>query len=512
MWRVGKRIGFIMSDRTHLSSILNQINGVRVIVVGDIMLDSFINGDVDRISPEAPIPVLRIRSETAMLGGAGNVVRNIVALGASVDFISALGDDKAGLQIAELLSAETTSEDQHMNMVRADLIKVPSRETAIKTRYIAATQQILRTDKETVADLDEATQNRLIELVDNRLKESSILILSDYAKGVLPVAVIKALIAAAKSHHCFVIVDPKGSDYNRYCGADLITPNRAELLEASQLPVNTDDDVITAATYLIKNFSLGAVLATRSADGMTLVNNKAQVSHLKAEALEVFDVSGAGDTVVATIATALAAGAELPIAAELANIAAGIVVAKTGTATASHSEVTACVHHQDISDAEAKVLDQDHALARVQDWQRRGFKVGFTNGCFDLLHPGHVSLLKQAAIHCDRLIVGLNDDASIRRLKGETRPVQSESSRATVLASLGMVDMVILFSGDTPLGLIQLLKPQILVKGADYSVAQVVGADIVQSYGGQVILATLEAGHSTTDTIRRIGHDDDLRP
>jgi len=498
-----------MSDRIHLSSILNHFNDARVVVVGDIMLDCFINGDVDRISPEAPIPVLRIRSESAMLGGAGNVVRNIVALGASVDFISAIGDDKAGLQIAELLSAESPSESQDTNTVRADLIKVPSRETAIKTRYIAATQQILRTDKETVADLDEATQNRLIKLVDARLEKSQILVLSDYAKGVLSKDVIKALITSAKTHNCFVIVDPKGSDYSRYFGADLITPNRAELFESSQLPVDTDADVIMAATHLITQFGFGAVLATRSADGMTLVDSDNQVSHLKAEALEVFDVSGAGDTVVATIATALATGAELPIAAELANIAAGIVVAKTGTATASLSEVTAGVHHQDISIAEARVVDKHQALARVHGWQRRGFKVGFTNGCFDLLHPGHVSLLNQAAIHCDRLVVGLNDDASIRRLKGDTRPVQSESSRSTVLASLGMVDMVVLFSQDTPLELIQLLKPQILVKGADYTVDQVVGADIVQSYGGQVFLANLEAGHSTTDTIRRIGHDDD---
>jgi len=500
-----------MNDRAHLSEITGSLSKVRVVVVGDIMLDCFINGDVDRISPEAPIPVLRIRSEAAMLGGAGNVVRNIVALGANVDFVSVIGDDNAGQEISNLLAEESggRDDDTEAPKVRADLIKVPGRETAIKTRYIAATQQILRTDRESVADLDKKTGAELIRLVEARLQSHSILVLSDYAKGVLSNAVIKDLIARAKQQQCFVIVDPKGPDYSRYHGVDLITPNRAELAEASQHAVTTDGDIEKAAQFLINTFSITGVLATRSGDGMTLVQKSGPTRHFKAEALEVFDVSGAGDTVVATLAAALASGADLTAAAELANIAAGIVVAKTGTATATGADVLARIHHQDITNAEARVLDITQARARVQDWQRRGFKVGFTNGCFDLLHPGHVSLLKQAARHCDRLVVGLNDDASIRRLKGDNRPVQTESSRATVLASLDMVDMVVYFSEDTPIELIRALKPQILVKGADYTLDQVVGRDIVESYGGEVVLANLEPGHSTTDTIRRIGADED---
>jgi D-beta-D-heptose 7-phosphate kinase/D-beta-D-heptose 1-phosphate adenosyltransferase len=311
------------------------------------------------------------------------------------------------------------------------------------------------------------------------------------------------LIKAARAAKKPVIVDPKGSDYSIYAGADLVTPNRKELAEASGRPTATIQDATDAAAALRKRCKFGAVLATLSGDGMALVTAKRGL-HVAAEAREVFDVSGAGDTVVATVAAALAAGSSLEDAVRLANAAAGIVVGKVGTAAVYVAELVAALHHQEISRAEAKVMTLAEARDRVQVWRRQGLRVGFTNGCFDLLHPGHVSLLAQAKAACDRLIVGLNSDASVVRLKGADRPVQGEAGRATVLASLASVDLVVVFEEDTPLQLIGAFKPDVLVKGADYTKATVVGAKEVESWGGRVMLADLKPGHSTTATIRRL--------
>ena len=307
-------------------------------------------------------------------------------------------------------------------------------------------------------------------------------------------------------------MDPKGHDYGRYMGADLVTPNRRELTLATGLPTETDEDVTAAARRLIETSGVRGVLVTRSQDGMTLVRGEGpmagddgSVLHLSATAREVFDVSGAGDTVVATVAAGLAAGIDLADACRLANAAAGIVVGKIGTATASAEEVVHALHNRDLSHSEAKTATLETARSQVARWQAQGRKVGFTNGCFDLLHPGHVSLLRQAAERCDKLIVGLNSDASVARLKGPERPVQSEAARAAVLGSLASVDLVVIFGDDTPIELITTLRPNLLVKGADYTQDTVVGADVVKSYGGSVFLASLEAGFSTTATIAKLG-------
>ncbi|MGB0670786.1 MAG: D-glycero-beta-D-manno-heptose-7-phosphate kinase [Rhodospirillales bacterium] len=478
------------------AALVEDLASARLLCVGDIMLDRFVGGEVNRISPEAPIPVLRVTRDDAMLGGAGNVVRNLASLGARGHFIGAVGNDAAAGDVARLL--ESLAGIDHHLVTDADRI------TGIKTRFIAAGQQVLRADRESLEPLADALAETLIAEAEKSLAQADVVILSDYGKGVLAPAVLTRLLAAARAAGKPVVVDPKGHDYARYQGATVITPNRKELSEAAARPLNSSLDVEEAARSLIAAFGFGAVLATLGAEGMLVVPADGEAVNLPAEAREVFDVSGAGDTVVATLAAALAAGAPLIQAAQLANLAAGIVVGKVGTAAVYASELTAALHHTDVSGVEAKILARDAAALKVRDWRDRGLKVGFTNGCFDILHPGHVSLLNQAKSHCDRLVVGLNSDSSVRRLgKGPNRPINAEGARATVLAALGMVDAVVLFAEDTPLDLIGELRPQVLVKGADYALDQVVGADLVKSWGGEVRLANLLDGHSTTATVAR---------
>lgn len=491
-----------MTDRhSQLARHVEAFPQATVICVGDIMLDRFVSGDVDRISPEAPIPILRVGRETTMLGGAGNVVRNLVGLKARTRFLSVVGDDACGRELAELLSV--------LPGVEPVLQVEPGRQTPLKVRYLAGNQQLLRADHETVRPIRDQDADRLAEAAEAMLAEGdparTVLVLSDYGKGVLTDALLRRLIDAAARRGVAVVVDPKGRDFGRYRGATLVTPNRKELAEATALPTASDDEVVAACRAVIDGAGLKGVLATRSQDGMTLVaEGGAAVHHLPAEAREVFDVSGAGDTVVATLAAALAAGVVAPDAAQLANVAAGIVVGKVGTAAVHAAELVDALHRQDLDDAEAKVLPLERAVERADGWRRRGLSVGFTNGCFDLLHPGHLSLLRQARNACDRLIVGVNSDASVKRLKGDSRPIQTEAARSAVLASLSMVDMVVIFGADTPLDLIRALRPDVLVKGADYTVETVVGAPDVQGWGGRVVLADLEPGQSTTATIGRM--------
>ena len=480
-----------------LADLIDHLSGARVLCVGDLMLDRYVFGEVERISPEAPIPVLRVQRETAMLGGAGNVANNLAALGGGGRFIAVVGDDAAGEEVTRLL--------HDLSAIQADLVVEAGRRTTLKTRFVGGAQQLVRADVENTDGLDSRVEAELTEHLALADGETSVMVLSDYGKGVLSDAVIQAAIAQAHTNSHAVIVDPKGNDYSRYKGADLITPNKKELMDATSMPASNDAEVIAACQHLIDSCGIGGVLATRSADGMTLVVKGEQPHHFKAEAREVFDVSGAGDTVVATLALALAAGATLADGARLANTAAGIVVGKAGTATVSGAELSRALHHQDLGVAEAKLSDVERATVTVSGWRDQGLSVGFTNGCFDLLHPGHISLLSQARAACDKLVVGLNSDSSVRGLKGETRPVQSEAARAAVLGALSAVDLIVLFSDETPLGLIETLRPDVLVKGADYTIDTVVGADIVHGYGGRVVLAELVDGQSTTNTIERIG-------
>jgi len=490
-----------MTDLSHLAQLVEQLPNAKVLCIGDVMLDRFVYGSVTRISPEAPIPIIRVERESAMLGGAGNVARNATALGASVRFLSLVGDDLPGREVMEYV-ANDKGVEPYIQIER-------NRPTTIKTRYIAGGQQLLRSDNETTATLAAPTISNLSALAAQLAPDVSAIVLSDYGKGVLHGDVVAATIAAARKAGKPVIVDPKGTDYSIYRGATVVTPNRAEAQAATGIDIQSDEDAIAAATKIITECGIENVLLTRSQDGMTLVTSKGEATHLPTEAREVFDVSGAGDTVVACLASAIAGGASLSDAARIANVAAGIVVGKIGTAVVYPDELISVLHHHDLMIGEAKLMPLDRMVDRVERWRRKGYKVGFTNGCFDLLHPGHLSLLQQARSNCDRLIVGLNSDASVKRLKGEARPVQSEAARAAVLGSLETVSGVVIFGEDTPITVIEALKPDILVKGADYTIDKVVGADIVQGYGGKVVLANLADGFSTTSTIARINQGKD---
>jgi D-beta-D-heptose 7-phosphate kinase/D-beta-D-heptose 1-phosphate adenosyltransferase len=486
-----------MSDLASLSHKIRDFVKVRVLCLGDVMLDEFVYGEASRLSPEAPIPVLKVRHRTLMPGGAGNLVRNVTTLGAVGTLIGLVGKDD--------LAATLRREIEELDRFRAHLIPCPDRMTTIKTRFVVAGQQMLRTDVENSAPVDGELAQRVLATFEAELEHADIVVLSDYAKGLLSEAVVRPAIELAVSRGKPVIADPKSKDFSRYSGVEVLLPNASELSAATGLPCTNDEEAAIAADAARRAAGLENLLVTRSQQGMTLARTDGSVTHLPARAREVHDVSGAGDTVAATMAVALAAGFELEDAAKIANVAAGLVVAKVGTATVYPRDIVAEIHQTDMISVCGEIVTLNQCLEQVERWRAQGLRIGFTNGCFDLIHPGHVSLLTQAKAACDRLIVGLNSDASARGLKGPGRPVQSETARSIVLASLSPVDLVILFDDETPLRLIESIRPDVLVKGADYTRDQVVGADLVSSYGGEVLLAEIQQGYSTTSTIARVG-------
>lgn len=483
-----------------IAAVIERLGAARVVCVGDLMLDRFVEGTVQRISPEAPIPILGIEHEREALGGVGNVARNLAALGARADLFAVVGADAAAGQVRAALDA--------FDGITATLTESADRPTGVKTRFMAGGQQLLRTDREKPGPLDDATREALIAGASAALEGAGALVLSDYGKGVICDALARRLIDAARAAGVPVICDPKGRDFAKYRRAHWITPNRQELALATDRMTDTDPQVLQACRWVVENCGIDGVLATRSEHGMT-VWQPGNVAHLPTRAREVFDVAGAGDTVVAALAAGLAAGVAPVAAAQLANHAAGIVVGKVGTAVAYPAEILSATHEHSFADGESKVAPPAAAQDRVEAWRRQGKRIGFTNGCFDLLHPGHLSLIRQARAACDRLVVGLNSDASVARLKGPKRPIQAEAARASVLASLAAVDLVVVFGDDTPLALIEALKPDVLVKGADYRRDQVVGGAEVERWGGTVVLADLLDGHSTSGTIERLQADEE---
>ena len=477
-----------------LPEVLASFKSARILVAGDVMLDRFVYGRVSRISPEAPVPVLAVEHEVVSLGGAGNVARNIASLGGRATLIGGRGEDPAGLKIEELLSREP-------GMGSALLVSSKARTTE-KIRYIADQQQVMRADVEAL--WPEAESGGALAKVREAISTHDALVISDYAKGFLPAALVQALIALARAHGKPVIVDPKGTDLARYDGATVITPNRHEAGAATGVDAQNDQTVTAAAERLLRDLpGLGAALITRGPAGASLLVRGQPILHVASQARQVFDVSGAGDTVVAALALALATKSEWKAAASLANIAAGIAVTMVGTAAVTAEDVAAELQSRQLESVERKIASAHRARSLLEHWRGKGLRIGFTNGCFDLLHPGHVSLLTQARARCDRLVVGLNSDASARRLKGDGRPVQDEIARAIVLASLAVVDLVVIFAEDTPEQLIRALRPDLLVKGADYRREEIVGADFVSSYGGEVMLAELVPDRSTTNLIGR---------
>ncbi len=488
-------------------AVLDQFGRKRVLVVGDVMLDRFVYGQVSRISPEAPAPVIQTSGPVDVIGGSGNVARNIISLGAACEIVAVVGRDDAAQVIRKHL--------QEIDVPASGLIEVSGRVTTMKTRFVAwlHNTHLLRADTEETTPVAAAVEDAIIAAVEARIGAADAVILSDYAKGVLTPRVVAAVIAAARraggnGREIPVIVDPKGHDYSRYRGATAVTPNAAELAQALGRPVGNDEAAVQAgALALAGQLDSDIVLVTRGERGMLVVSRDGETASFDATARRVIDVSGAGDTVVAGFTLALVSDAGLRNAAHLANVAAGVVVGKKGTSQVTAAELRGVLLSRPHFDLREKVKDLAGVDAAVAAWRSEGLTVGFTNGCFDLLHPGHVELLCEARSHCDRLIVGLNSDSSVKRLKGPSRPVQPETARAIVLAGLAFVDAVVLFAEDTPIELISRIRPDILVKGADYRGDQVVGHDVVASYGGKVVLVNLVPDSSTTRIIDRLKAD-----
>ncbi len=476
----------------------------RVIVAGDIMLDRFVSGTVRRQSPEAPVPVLEIEKTIETAGGASNVAANLSALGIPCLIAGIAGQDDAGATIEKLL-AQTCD-----TLIRTDM----ARPTIVKTRFMTGGKHLLRADNEKIVPLPPSLRHNILDALKEQLKDARVLVLSDYAKGFLAAGMAQSLIALARAAGLKILADPKGHDFTIYRGADIITPNRAELAQATGITARSDGEIIAAAQKLRDMTGIDTVVVTRSEDGLSVITKDAPPLHLPAQAKIVRDVSGAGDSVIAALAACIAAGASIHDAARIAATAAAISVEQPGTAcvkidTLRERLSKPPVKTQLLSDAPASNDVGAQAQDVVRLWQQQGLRVGFTNGCFDILHLGHVNYLAAARAECDRLVVGLNSDASIKRLKGKDRPVNNAESRQAVMAALASVDLVVMFGddpteGDTPCNLVAALRPDVFFKGGDYTEDRLPEAKIVRSYGGNVRIMSLHEGYSTTASIKKM--------
>lgn len=464
-----------------------RFESAAVLVVGDVMLDRYWHGSTSRISPEAPVPVVKVEQAEDRPGGAANVALNIAALGAPALLAGVVGEDEAADSLYRSLTA--VGVDTHFQ-------RSAGQPTIVKLRVMSRHQQLLRLDFEEPFTLD---GQALLETVDGLLDNVRVLVLSDYGKGALHDH--QALIRMARARGIPVLADPKGRDFSIYRGASLITPNLLEF-EAIVGHCADEQELVSKGVELVRSLELGALLVTRGEQGMTLLRADQPPLHLPARAREVFDVTGAGDTVISTLAAVLAAGEELSTAVLLANLAASIVVSKLGTAVISAPELRRAIQRE--SGSGRGMLGLEQLLQAVEDARAHGERIVFTNGCFDILHAGHVAYLEQARAMGDRLIVAVNDDASVGRLKGPGRPINVVERRMAVLAGLEAVDWVVSFAEDTPENLLRQIRPDVLVKGGDYSVEQVVGASIVQQYGGDVQVLGLVQNSSTTAIVEKI--------
>ncbi|MFO0291627.1 MAG: D-glycero-beta-D-manno-heptose-7-phosphate kinase [bacterium] len=483
-----------LNQSTTQQLIREKFINIKIAVIGDLMLDRYIWGSVSRISPEAPVPVVRVNKKTVSLGGAGNVACNLATLGCQVHLLGIVGADIE----AEILTREMLN----LNIITDGIVTDPNRPTTVKTRIISHSQQMLRLDDENTGVIDSDMEQNLLERSINKLDDVNLVILSDYGKGVLTDHFLKVFLPTARQKGVRVLVDPKRTDYTAYTGAAAITPNRPESELAIKHSLISDEDFEFAAQEFQQKYALEAVLITRSERGMTLFWN-GKSYHFQTQAREVFDVSGAGDSVIAILGAGLSAGLSWTEAVELANLGAGIAVQKVGTAPVHAEELLQVIEQEGISASNGKILQLSDLMRQIAAWRVQGKKIVFTNGCFDILHIGHVVYLEKARAMGDVLIVGLNTDQSVKRLKGAERPLVSEADRARVLAALSSVSAVVLFDQDTPIKLIEAIKPDILVKGADYQEEEVVGADFVRSYQGQVALIPLVKDRSTTQIINK---------
>ena len=470
----------------------------RVLVVGDLMLDRYLWGAASRISPEAPVPVVHVQRRTVVLGGAANVARNLRSLGVAVDLAGFVGHDADGAALTAECRAHEIGTDATLT--------IEGFCTIAKTRVLAEDRQIVRFDDETTHPRADAEIDALLGAINERLNEAvyDAIVLSDYAKGVASPRFCKVLIERCRARGIAVYVDPKGRDYRKYAGATAIKPNRAEMVDLAQAMGWPEGDPVDAARRLREMLGLDYVALTLGANGITIVQ-RGGIHALPTVAREVFDVSGAGDTVMATMVAALACRLDLTDAVSLANLAAAAVIGRAGTSPVEREELLLALQAQDRAHGVRKLYSVEELNTLVHAWKARGLKVAVTNGCFDLLHAGHARLLEDSAAVTDRLIVAVNSDDSITRLKGPQRPLMRERDRCTVLSALECIDALVVFEEDTPLRVIEAVKPDILIKGGDYTVETVVGADVVQSYGGEVRLVPLVEGLSTTRLADALG-------
>lgn len=463
----------------------------RLLVVGDLMIDHYLWGSCNRISPEAPVQVIDIERESCILGGAGNVVNNLLALGAKVSVASVIGKDANGELLQNLL--------QQAGADACFLITSEMRKTSRKSRLMAAHQQVVRYDSETKAAITSEEEAQLLGLLLPALPQFDVVLLSDYGKGVLTNKVCQEIIQNCCTHNIKVLIDPKGTDYSKYKGAYLITPNRKEAAAATGLSLHNNEQLLLAGRQLKQSLSLAYVIVTLSEAGMAYFDEELHL--IPTQAKDVYDVTGAGDTVLAALGFALANNKPLAEACHFANYAAAVVVAKVGSATATLGEIEAFIASTRKAEGSEIFIKSSEEIGKlVQQLKKNGKKIVFTNGCFDILHLGHVKYLEKARSFGDVLIVGVNTDESVRRLKGPERPVNTEFDRAYLLAALSAVDYVVLFSEDTPYDLIRLIRPDVLVKGGDYAGKEVVGSDIA----GEVRLVDFVQGKSTSSVIEKM--------
>jgi D-beta-D-heptose 7-phosphate kinase/D-beta-D-heptose 1-phosphate adenosyltransferase len=469
------------------------------LVIGDLMLDRYLWGEVERISPEAPVPVVLLKHETETPGGAANVAANLAGLGVTTHIVGIIGADDDGSRLKSAI--------QTLGIATDGIVCSSSHSTTAKTRVIGGHQQMLRLDRESRATYNGNDMKALMQSVQLQLQQRpGVVVLSDYAKGVLTNELCQLAISEARRLGIPLLVDPKGRDYSKYRGATALTPNKREAAEACHVDVRDNKAILDAAASLRDKLELDFLAVTRSEEGMSLIE-AGQIQHIPAIAKQVFDVSGAGDTVIATLAAGLLGGLTHQEALHLANTAAGIVVGKVGTVAINHEELLAELLTEEVREQADKVCDLPQLLGRVGRWRVAGERIVFTNGCFDLLHAGHVTYLEGARKLGDRLIVGLNTDRSVTALKGPSRPVIHEADRARVMAALEAVDAVILFDEDTPIDLIRAIRPDVLAKGSDYSEDQVVGGADVKSWGGKVSLVELVPGRSTSGIIGKLNRE-----
>jgi len=465
-------------------------NTPKILVIGDLMIDHYLWGSCERISPEAPVQIVKVDSESTVLGGAGNVINNLYALGAKVDVISVIGECGASNDLKELLLA--------INVSTQYLLTQKDRITSKKSRVISSQQQVLRFDKESNIEISNKSEQAIINLFKKIINHYDVILLSDYGKGLFTYDLTQELIIIANKNEKKLLVDPKGLDYSKYKGAFLLTPNKKEASEATNILIK-DKETLTNSLISLKNqCNLTVSLITLSDEGVAIFDNELRVYPTVAR--EVFDVTGAGDTILASLGFALACNKKIDAAIEFANLAAGVVVGKIGSATASLKEIIEYESSLNKSSSDKHIKTIEEILSIVNEIKSKDMKIVFTNGCFDILHLGHIKYLEAAKSLGDILILGLNSDDSVRRLKGENRPINNQDDRAYILASLEVVDYVVIFDKDTPIDLISLIRPDILAKGGDYEGQDVVGKDIAK----ELKLINFIDGKSTTKTIEKI--------